>query len=157
MMRDMLGYVGEMGMDGPVDTGRSYTFFANHSSTSATNREGQTQVQNVVSVPNSHNPVEITSGWNQVDNSWQVSHTAGGHVYMTTKPKKDSKDKKTKENKDKCHETSLAEDLFELDQLWVVLSDCLEQFDKSGDSNAFLIVQNAVEAFFMVHSLDKSE
>ena len=74
---------------------------------------------------------------------------------MNTKKKDDKKDKKKEE--EKVEKSSLAEDLKELETLWEVLSECLEEFDRSGDANAFLIVQNAVEAFFMVHSLDKKE
>lgn len=52
---------------------------------------------------------------------------------------------------------TLADKLVKLEPLWSILSECLEAFDDSGDSHAYLIVQNAVEAFFMVHSLDERE
>merc|ERR1712048_954287 len=109
----------------------------------------QTQISNNILTANNV-PTSITSSWSPIDNSWEISHQNN-----STRPKKDAK--KNKEKDESVHETTLAEDLFELDQLWLVLSECLEQFDKSGDSNAFLIVQSAVEAFFMVHSLDKKE
>ena len=73
----------------------------------------------------------------------------------------DESTNKTKElaKPEKEEETiiTLADNLSELEPLWEILSKCLESFDDSGDSNAYLIVQNAVEAFFMVHSLDEKE
>ena len=140
MMREMMAEA--IFADGPSASG-GYGFTGSN-----TANQNQTAVQNTVMI-SQNQPVNVSSAWNPVDNSWIIASGSN-----STKPKKDMK----KVAKDESvHETSLAEDLFELDQLWVVLGDCLEQFDKSGDANAFLIVQNAVEAFFMVHSLDKKE
>ena len=52
---------------------------------------------------------------------------------------------------------TLADSLKPLDALWEIISKCLVAFDDSGDANAYLMVQNAVETFFMVHSLEKEE
>lgn len=39
----------------------------------------------------------------------------------------------------------------ELDDLWHVLGDCLVELAKTTDHHAVLILQPAVEAFFIVH------
>merc|ERR1719457_61914 len=56
---------------------------------------------------------------------------------------------------DKPEETqaTLAEKL-QLESLWQVLGDCLKELEKSGDEHAVLVLQPAVEAFFLVHSFD---
>merc|ERR1712071_313640 len=89
--------------------------------------QNQTAIQNTVMISQSQ-PATVSSAWNPVDNSWIIASGSN-----STKLKKDMKKVPKDEN---VHETSLAEDLFELDQLWVILGDCLEQFDKSGDANA---------------------
>lgn len=39
-----------------------------------------------------------------------------------------------------------------LDELWQCLGECLSELDKTPDHHAVLILQPAVEAFFIVHS-----
>jgi len=50
-------------------------------------------------------------------------------------------------------------DQLDLDYLWDTLSDCLTQLQLTQDNHAVLVLQPAVEAFFLVHAsgLDKSE
>ena len=40
----------------------------------------------------------------------------------------------------------------DLEDLWQVLGDCLSELSKTPDLHAVLILQPAVEAFFIVHS-----
>lgn len=47
--------------------------------------------------------------------------------------------------------TSLSQ-LLSLSPLWEALSCCLQQLDHSADQHAVLILQPAVEAFFLVHA-----
>eukprot|EP00112_Aurelia_sp_Birch-Aquarium-sp1_P001578 Seg1172.3 transcript_id=Seg1172.3/GoldUCD/mRNA.D3Y31 product="E3 ubiquitin-protein ligase HUWE1" protein_id=Seg1172.3/GoldUCD/D3Y31 len=44
-----------------------------------------------------------------------------------------------------------------LDELWDVLGECLAELAETSDANAVLVLQPAVEAFFLVHSSDKDE
>lgn len=118
-----------------------------------TSTTASTQITNNVMTSSGQRAI-ITSNWNPSENTWTL-RSGSNTTQVNTKKKDDKKDKKKEE--EKVEKSSLAEDLKELETLWEVLSECLEEFDRSGDANAFLIVQNAVEAFFMVHSLDKKE
>ena len=40
----------------------------------------------------------------------------------------------------------------DLEELWFTLGECLSQLDKTPDNHAVLILQPAVEAFFLVHA-----
>ena len=44
----------------------------------------------------------------------------------------------------------------QLDDLWEVLGECLKELSKSHDQHAVLVLQPAVEAFFLVHSSDSA-
>ena len=44
----------------------------------------------------------------------------------------------------------------ELEELWVMLSECLDALADTGDPHAVLVLQPTVEAFFLVHA-DRSE
>eukprot|EP00794_Sanderia_malayensis_P006098 gene6098-6802_t len=44
-----------------------------------------------------------------------------------------------------------------LDELWDVIGECLSELAETSDANAVLILQPAVEAFFIVHAADKDE
>ena len=39
-----------------------------------------------------------------------------------------------------------------LDELWDVLGDCLTELAKTSDHHAVLVLQPAVEAFFLIHA-----
>lgn len=52
--------------------------------------------------------------------------------------------------------SSLSEQLV-LDNLWDTLGQCLSELGKTTDSHAVLILQPAVEAFFLVHGTGKQE
>uniref|UniRef100_H2Z019 Uncharacterized protein n=1 Tax=Ciona savignyi TaxID=51511 RepID=H2Z019_CIOSA len=53
-------------------------------------------------------------------------------------------------------ESSLSERL-QLDDLWEVLGACLKELAKSHDQHAVLVLQPAVEAFFLVHSSETTQ
>lgn len=40
----------------------------------------------------------------------------------------------------------------DLEELWNMLGECLTELDKTPDQHAVLILQPAVEAFFLVHA-----
>ncbi|XP_078001474.1 E3 ubiquitin-protein ligase HUWE1-like [Glandiceps talaboti] len=44
----------------------------------------------------------------------------------------------------------------ELEELWDTLSECLSELKETADDHAVLVLQTAVEAFFQVHSTEKS-
>lgn len=50
---------------------------------------------------------------------------------------------------------SLSETL-QLDHLWNTLSDCLVELEENADHHAVLVLQPAVEAFFLVHASNQS-
>ncbi|XP_076800643.1 E3 ubiquitin-protein ligase HUWE1-like isoform X1 [Clavelina lepadiformis] len=52
-------------------------------------------------------------------------------------------------------ETRFSERL-QLDNLWEVLGSCLKELSKSHDQHAVLVLQPAVEAFFLVHATESS-
>lgn len=43
-------------------------------------------------------------------------------------------------------------DQLELDELWETLGECLTALNKTTDHHAVLVLQPAVEAFFLVHA-----
>jgi E3 ubiquitin-protein ligase HUWE1 len=43
-------------------------------------------------------------------------------------------------------------DLLRLDNLWETLGECLTELAKTPDHHAVLVLQSAVEAFFIVHA-----
>lgn len=43
-------------------------------------------------------------------------------------------------------------DHLQLDDMWTTLGDCLTELAKTPDHHAVLILQPAVEAFFLVHA-----
>ena len=49
-------------------------------------------------------------------------------------------------------EQSTLSERLELDDLWAVLGKCLAELSQTQDQNAVLILQPAVEAFFLVHA-----
>ena len=44
-----------------------------------------------------------------------------------------------------------------LDELWEMLSECLMELARTHDQHAVLVLQPAVEAFFLVHAGEKQE
>jgi len=42
-----------------------------------------------------------------------------------------------------------------LDELWDTLGECLSELGRTSDSHAVLVLQPAVEAFFLVHGTEK--
>lgn len=50
----------------------------------------------------------------------------------------------------------LLSDQLSLDDLWDTLGECLTELAKTTDSHAVLVLQPAVEAFFLVHGSEKT-
>ena len=46
-------------------------------------------------------------------------------------------------------------DLLQLDDMWDILGECLTELAKTPDHHAVLVLQPAVEAFFIVHAGNK--
>ena len=42
-----------------------------------------------------------------------------------------------------------------LEELWETLGECLSELGRTSDSHAVLVLQPAVEAFFLVHGTEK--
>ena len=51
-----------------------------------------------------------------------------------------------------CH--CLSEQII-LEELWDTLGECLSELGRTSDSHAVLVLQPAVEAFFLVHGTEK--
>lgn len=49
-------------------------------------------------------------------------------------------------------ETQPLSETLQLDHLWNTLSDCLVELEENADHHAVLVLQPAVEAFFLVHA-----
>lgn len=58
---------------------------------------------------------------------------------------------KTKKEEEVPQLPRLSEQL-KLEELWAMLSDCLKELARTPDQHAVLILQPAVEAFFIVHA-----
>lgn len=54
-------------------------------------------------------------------------------------------------------ELSSLSDILQLDELWDTLSTCLIELEATADHHAVLILQPAVEAFFLVHATQQSK
>lgn len=52
---------------------------------------------------------------------------------------------------------ALSEQMSELEALWETLSQCLLELEHTPDDHAVLVLQPAVEAFFLIHSPSRSE
>lgn len=64
----------------------------------------------------------------------------------------DDKKPKIKETIPNPHDLLPLSEILDLDMLWTTLSDCLLQLELTPDHHAVLVLQPAVEAFFLVHS-----
>lgn len=69
----------------------------------------------------------------------------------TSKSKPSFSTEKTTEDEDVQILPRLSEQL-QLEELWEILGDCLTQLAKTPDHHAVLVLQPAVEAFFLVHA-----
>ena len=104
---------------------------------------------NIQVLDSNSQPCQISSSWSHVNNDWMLSSgsQSTAETEITKKSVKSAAPSKF----------SLADELSSLQCLWETLSQCLDAFDNSGDNNAYLVIQNTVEAFFMVHSLETSK
>lgn len=52
-------------------------------------------------------------------------------------------------------ELPLLSEQITLEELWDTLGECLSELGRTSDSHAVLVLQPAVEAFFLVHGTEK--
>ena len=52
-------------------------------------------------------------------------------------------------------ELPLLSEQITLEELWETLGECLSELGRTSDSHAVLVLQPAVEAFFLVHGTEK--
>lgn len=52
-------------------------------------------------------------------------------------------------------ELPLLSEQITLEELWETLGECLAELGRTSDSHAVLVLQPAVEAFFLVHGTEK--
>ncbi|XP_051864982.1 E3 ubiquitin-protein ligase HUWE1 isoform X6 [Pristis pectinata] len=60
-----------------------------------------------------------------------------------------------KEEEEKLPELPLLSEQLSLDELWDMLGECLKELEESHDQHAVLVLQPAVEAFFLVHATER--
>ena len=76
--------------------------------------------------------------------------TSGG-LEVDTKARKDSQKAEEEEEEPVAPLPRLSEQLL-LEELWEMLGECLSELAKTPDHHAVLVLQPAVEAFFLVHA-----
>ncbi|XP_039631653.1 E3 ubiquitin-protein ligase HUWE1 isoform X3 [Polypterus senegalus] len=59
------------------------------------------------------------------------------------------------EREEKVPELPLLSEQLLLDELWDMLGECLKELEESHDQHAVLVLQPAVEAFFLVHATER--
>ncbi|XP_077335250.1 E3 ubiquitin-protein ligase HUWE1 isoform X2 [Lithobates pipiens] len=60
-----------------------------------------------------------------------------------------------KKEDERLPELPLLSDQLSLDELWDMLGECLKELEESHDQHAVLVLQPAVEAFFLVHATER--
>ncbi|XP_056665905.1 E3 ubiquitin-protein ligase HUWE1-like [Monodelphis domestica] len=60
-----------------------------------------------------------------------------------------------KEKEERPLELPLLSEQLSLDELWDMLGECLKELEESHDQHAVLVLQPAVEAFFLVHATER--
>ncbi|KAM4662647.1 E3 ubiquitin-protein ligase HUWE1 [Discoglossus pictus] len=60
-----------------------------------------------------------------------------------------------KKEEERLPELPLLSDQLSLDELWDMLGECLKELEESHDQHAVLVLQPAVEAFFLVHATER--
>ncbi|XP_043426215.1 E3 ubiquitin-protein ligase HUWE1 isoform X7 [Prionailurus bengalensis] len=60
-----------------------------------------------------------------------------------------------KEKEERPPELPLLSEQLSLDELWDMLGECLKELEESHDQHAVLVLQPAVEAFFLVHATER--
>ncbi|XP_029463820.1 E3 ubiquitin-protein ligase HUWE1 isoform X4 [Rhinatrema bivittatum] len=60
-----------------------------------------------------------------------------------------------KEKEERLPELPLLSEQLILDELWDMLGECLKELEESHDQHAVLVLQPAVEAFFLVHATER--
>uniref|UniRef100_A0A452SEK6 E3 ubiquitin-protein ligase HUWE1 n=1 Tax=Ursus americanus TaxID=9643 RepID=A0A452SEK6_URSAM len=61
----------------------------------------------------------------------------------------------SKEKEERPPELPLLSEQLSLDELWDMLGECLKELEESHDQHAVLVLQPAVEAFFLVHATER--
>ncbi|XP_046895555.1 E3 ubiquitin-protein ligase HUWE1 isoform X4 [Hypomesus transpacificus] len=59
------------------------------------------------------------------------------------------------ENEERLPDLPLLSEQLLLDELWDMLGECLKELEESHDQHAVLVLQPAVEAFFLVHATER--
>ncbi|XP_069065433.1 E3 ubiquitin-protein ligase HUWE1 isoform X1 [Pleurodeles waltl] len=59
------------------------------------------------------------------------------------------------EKEERLPELPLLSEQLSLDELWDMLGECLKELEESHDQHAVLVLQPAVEAFFLVHATER--
>lgn len=62
-----------------------------------------------------------------------------------------------KDDQDSTDDLSRLSTQLALEELWDTLSECLSELARTSDRNAVLVLQPAVEAFFLVHGTEKED
>ena len=60
-----------------------------------------------------------------------------------------------KDDQESTEELARLSSQLSLEELWDTLSECLSELARTSDRNAVLVLQPAVEAFFLVHGTEK--
>ncbi|XP_031748031.1 E3 ubiquitin-protein ligase HUWE1 isoform X4 [Xenopus tropicalis] len=60
-----------------------------------------------------------------------------------------------KKEEERLPELPLLSEQLSLDELWDMLGECLKELEESHDQHAVLVLQPAVEAFFLVHATER--
>ncbi|XP_036596594.1 E3 ubiquitin-protein ligase HUWE1-like, partial [Trichosurus vulpecula] len=60
-----------------------------------------------------------------------------------------------KEKEERSPDLPLLSEQLSLDELWDMLGECLKELEESHDQHAVLVLQPAVEAFFLVHATER--
>ncbi|XP_072344004.1 E3 ubiquitin-protein ligase HUWE1 isoform X9 [Scyliorhinus torazame] len=61
----------------------------------------------------------------------------------------------SEKEEEKLPELPLLSEQLSLDELWDMLGECLKELEESHDQHAVLVLQPAVEAFFLVHATER--
>ncbi|XP_046372246.1 E3 ubiquitin-protein ligase HUWE1-like isoform X1 [Haliotis rufescens] len=99
--------------------------------------------------------VDMLQGSAQSGASDAQPPTPGAETPMEVDQPGSSKEDKDKKNEETAAPLPRLSEQLSLEELWQTLGDCLSELAKTPDQHAVLILQPAVEAFFIVHAGEK--